>query len=278
MSDTINNSSIENSNDNSARRSNKSIWITIAILVILFLFSLALLSVRLYNYIKIDDRELALRSDLERKLELFSVAYNNRSGEITVNGADGEKVIAPGTSVDYTIRLRNRDKTAIDYDLVPNVKFTSEHELPVLVRMLNTNDEYIVGDAKTWVPIEEMNALTESATLTRGESAEYLFQWKWDFESGDDEYDTFLGNEVANIDIGLSVEFSLNAEANTDVKINGGFMGSGLGDTVFTSAFILLLLAAIILLIVALVKKRKNKEATEADPEEDAPEASENKN
>lgn len=255
-------------------RGGKILWVIIALLLILLLLSTALLSVRLYDYIRTDSREVFIRSDIDEQIEVFSAVYNDALGEVVVKGTDGENVVAPGTSVDYTIRIRNADKSAIDYDLIPDIEFVSEHKMPVVVRMLNGNDEYIVGDAKTWVPIEEMNALSEHDTLARGESTEYLFQWKWEFESGEDEYDTFLGNEVIDVDIALVVEFTLHAEANTDIEINGGFMESGLGEIVFMSMFVLLLIAVIIILIVWIMKNRKKDEASS----EGSSEASENKN
>lgn len=231
----------------------------LVILIILTLISAALLTVRLINYISVDDREVLLKSDLDAELDVFSAQYNNATGEITVLGMDGQKVVAPGTKVEYTIRLRNTDKTAIDYRMIPDVQFTSDHSIPVLVRMIAPDGSYIVGDEKTWVKTDDLNALDESGTLKKRESVEYVFQWKWDFESGDDAYDTLLGNETFSSDVGLSVEFTLHAEANTDVETNGGFMDSGLGGIALLGLIVLLLIVALVLLIVYMVKKREGK-------------------
>ena len=142
-----------------------------------------MLTIRLVDYIKVDEREVLLESGLDKEFELFSVQYENASGEITVSGSDGQTVVAPGTSVEYTIRLKNTDKTAINYDMIPDVHFTSEHDIPILVRMIAPDGSYIAGDAKTWIKVEELNSLQEHRTLKRGESVEYIFQWKWEFES-----------------------------------------------------------------------------------------------
>jgi hypothetical protein len=156
----------------------------LAILSILTVLSGVLLSIRLVQYIKIDDKELRLTTNMDAEFELFSVEYANDAGEITVSGTEGQAVVAPGTSVECTIRLRNADKIALDYVLSPEVTRTSDYHIPIMIRMLDINLNYLIGDEKTWVPIEELTGLSVEQTLVRGESTEYYFQWKWEFESG----------------------------------------------------------------------------------------------
>ena len=131
--------------------------------------------------------------------------------------------------------------------------------------MIAPDGSYIAGDAKTWINVEELNSLQEHRTLKKSESVEYTFQWKWEFESGNDEYDTTLGSASVTTDIGLSVEFSVLAEANTDIETNGGFIDSGLGNIVFLGLFVFLLILAIVLLIVYATKK-KNTKSNSNDP------------
>lgn len=229
----------------------------LGILALLTVVSATLLTVRLIDYITRDDKEVLLQSNFDSQLELFSVQYENESGEITVSGAEGKKVVAPGTSVDYTIRLRNKDKVAIDYALIPNVSYTSEFSVPILVRMLDDDEKYVIGDAKTWATVEEIKTISEQKTLLKGESAEYVFQWKWEFESGDDEYDTFLGSIADAKNVGIFVKLDLHAEANTEIGANGGIMKSGLGNIIVAGASLAFLIAAVTLMIIYIVKKRK---------------------
>ena len=244
-------------------RGGATFWVAIALLVILAICSTVVLSVRLYNYTKTDERTISLKTNMDEELDVFSVIYTDASGEIVVEGADGEKVVAPGTSVDYTVRLRNTDKTAIDYDLVPQVAFSSAHKIPIKVRLLDPDDNYLAGDAKTWIDIEELNDIEHRGSLMKGEAIEFLFQWQWPFESGDDEYDTFLGDTVVNEDISISVSFSVHSEANTDMDVNGGFFGSGAHDNAGLLMFLILLLAAIVLLIIYKVLHRRKKHAAD---------------
>jgi hypothetical protein len=189
------------------------------------------------------------------------VEYTNAAGEITVSGTEGQAVVAPGTSVECTIRLRNADKIALDYVLSPEVTRTSDYHIPIMIRMLDINLNYLIGDEKTWVPIEELTGLSVEQTLVRGESTEYYFQWKWEFESGNDAYDTELGIAANEENVGLEVTFNLLAEANTEIGKNGGIMRSELGDVLFAVIVFVLLGSAIILNVIILVKKNKHKAA-----------------
>jgi hypothetical protein len=92
--------------------------------------------------------------------------------------------------------------------------------------------------------------------LVKGQSTEYVFQWRWKYESGDDEYDTFLGNLSTKENVGVAVKFDVYSVANTEIGTNGGFVESGLSDIVAAAVAFVLLSAAITLTIVVLVKRR----------------------
>lgn len=227
------------------------------ILIILTLLSSTLLLIRLINYIKIDDKEIMLTTNMDDSFDLFSVQYENEKGEITVKGAEGQKVIAPGTSVEYTIRLRNADKIALDYELIPEISFTSKYAIPIKIRLLDTDHNYFIGDQKTWVSIDEIGDISVLDTLVKGESKEYYFQWKWDFESGNDEYDTILGENAGKENIGIEVNMNIFATANTDIGTNGGIMKTGLGNIIVNIIILILLIVAVILTI--LYDRRKHR-------------------
>lgn len=231
----------------------------LAILILLTIISAILLTIRLVDYIKVDEKEVLLESGLDKEFDLFSVQYENESGEITVSGTDGQKVVAPGTAVEYTIRLRNKGDIAIDYNLTPVVSFTTEHIIPIQVRMLDYDGNYIIGDAKTWVEIKDIADISEMKTLVKGESTEYIFEWRWIFESGNDEHDTFLGSISKDANVGLAVSFNVHSEANTDIGTNGGVVKSGLGDIIFIGVVLIMLIIAIALLLVYITKKRNHK-------------------
>ena len=246
-------------------RVRKCFWVAIAILIILLILSIIVLAARMSDYFASSQREVSLNSAIHKNdLDIFDIRYKNNDGEITVEGFDGQKVVAPGTDVEYTIRVRNTDKVAIDYELLPSVEFFTEHKLPLYVRILDHNDDYILGSAKEWVEISEINGTVHRNTLLKGECVEYTFQWKWPYEQGNDEFDTLLGN-LNNA--GLKVSFTVNAAANLDVNLNGGVLPSLLtSGTLGIFIFALLLLIAIILLIISIINRKMKKEKPAPEP------------
>lgn len=243
----------------------KTFWSAFAILIILLIISIVVLSIRLYDYIKVDEREVLLNSTMDESLDIFAIEYANESGEITVKGADGQKVIAPGTDIEYTLRLRNNDKVALNYSFSPVLEHTSEHRLPIVVRLLSPNDDYLIGSENSWVKIDEVEKKEFSGTILKGEAVEYVFQWKWPYESGDDAYDSFLGSINSAGDVGLDVSFTIHSEANTSVAANGGFFVSPVGRFIVILIIAILLAVAITLLLIYIIKKIK------AQPEPPAP-------
>lgn len=230
--------------------------IALGVLITLLIISSVLLCIRLLEYAKVDEREVSLSSNMSKTLNVFALEYENEAGEIVIEGSDGEKVLAPGASVEYTVRIRNTDKIALDYALKPQVSFLSGVELPIEVRLINQDLEYIVGSATEWVPMSELNSIEYGETLLAGESTEYHFQWRWPYEWGDDAYDTWLGSSTLDGGVGANMAFAIHASANTDTDLNGGPFGYQTKDVIYILIFILLLIVAIVLLIIRLARKK----------------------
>ena len=258
---------IEINETNNSVRSNTSangaFWTAIAILILLLVLSTVILLIQLYSFATIDERVLSIKSNTDARFDVFSLQYENASGEITVIGTEGEKIIAPGTDVEYAVRLRNADKVALDYEPLPTAKFYSEYKIPVYVRIIGPDETYVAGDAKNWILIEDLNDTRTTATLKKGESVEYIFQWKWPYESGDDGYDTFLGDNVYEENIGVIVSFDVYATANTTLDDNDGLFGNVYGNTTFLWIFVILLFIAIVILLVYKFGRRHSQEETE---------------
>ena len=235
---------------------NKLFYIALGILLFLLILSIIILTARIYAFSRLDDRAVSLKADSIANLDVFSLNYENDSGNITVEGSEGEKVLAPGTQIEYTVRIRNTDNVAIDFDLQPSAKYLSDYELPIEIRLISPDEEYLIGDAKTWAKITELNALSETRTLLSGESCEYVFQWRWEFERGEDEYDTWLGSNAIKHDLGVDIDFSLHAEVNTSAKLNGGLFGDHTREIVFIIIILILLAIAITLLVLSRINRK----------------------
>ncbi|MBQ9784658.1 MAG: uL15 family ribosomal protein [Clostridia bacterium] len=228
----------------------KTFWVAMAILLLLLALSIAVLAVRLHSYSKTDDHSLSLKTNMDKSLDVFSVEYRNDTGAIVVKGSNGEKLIAPGMEVEYTLRLRNTDTIALNCIFTPEINQISQYKLPIEIRLLDPDDEYVIGSAKEWVPIDKVETVKSRITIPAGKTAEYTFQWRWIYESGNDEYDTFLGNAGLSQKIGVDVSFAVHTEANLSLDENGNVADAKSPENIWLITLIaILLLTAIILLI-----------------------------
>ena len=127
-------------------------------------------------------------------VELFRTSYNNASGEVTVQSANSDKIVAPGTDGKYVFTLANTGKRDADckiwVDAEINFGFS---ELPIQIRMSGRNG-WLIGDENTWKTASTLDTAGEREYLEAGSSAEYTIYWQWPFENGADEFDTMLGN------------------------------------------------------------------------------------
>lgn len=231
-------------------------WSLLCTLIVLLLISIALLSSSLREYIKVYNRSVDLYSSMDETFTIFAVEYKNASGEVTIKGQDGEKVVAPGTESEYTLNLRNSDDIVLDYSFTPSLKCSSGDKLPILIRILDSNRNYVLGDETTWISLDQIGDSECKGTLMPNETTEYVFQWQWPFESGDDSHDTFLGSSSAENDVSVDLSFSLRAEANLTVAEDGRFVGSFTGKPIMLFLSMLLVAIAIVILLTYTIRKR----------------------
>lgn len=237
----------------------KLFWIALAILIFLLIFSIVVLCARLYSYAQIaDDGDvIKIKADSIDNFDLFSAEYKDGDGKVVVKSNNGDPVVAPGTSDEYTIRIKNEDKVAVKYSFKPQIKYEGTDTLPMEIRLISPDEKYLIGGPKEWQPFDSLAELEElTVTLPKGEIDSYELQWRWLFESGDDERDTAL----ATGDVSISVGMQLHTEADTSSGANGGIFGLGINDMLWWLIFFILLLIAIILLILSLITRKKETE------------------
>lgn len=247
--------------EKSLARVTKLFWIALGILIFLLILSIALLSARMYKYAKLEDegRVIKISADSVEKFDIFSAEYKDESGEIIVKSDNGDPVIAPGTSTEYTIRIKNKDTVAINYTFEPKVEYVGAESLPIEVRLISPTDEYLIGSAKEWGTFDDFKTLDYTSTLPKGAIDSYELQWRWLLERGKDEEDTALGNAPEG-SVGINVGMGLHSEVNTSKEANNAMLGAGIDDILWWLIFLILLLIAIILLILSLIH-RKDKES-----------------
>ncbi len=245
---------------------NKKQRIFLIVTIALLLLSMVVLGFRLADYAQQDKREVALKIEDDVELPLFSIQYTNANGDVVIQSANDDKILAPGAKSTYNILLRNADEYALDYELAPKVVFSTRYQIPILVRMRVADGEYILGSEEEWATLQNLRELNKTGTLAKAEAIEYVFEWMWPYESGNDDFDTELGDQERNI--GLEVTFAFHSVANTTLEANGGWEGHpDMGKNIALAVAAAIFLASIITLTVVIIKKRKEALAGIKDPE-----------
>ena len=210
---------------------------------------------------------------MEGIIELFRIEYSNQEGELTVQGVNGENVVAPGTSVGYDIRLRNKGDVVIDFMMCPAVEFLTKDKVPVEFKVKDDFGNYILGSDNTWVSSNDMNALAHKGTIHPGEVFTYHVSWRWVFEVSDAQngYDTYLGNQDGQVLPGVRVSIETEAVANpAPTRSNTHTMhllGQGFGCC-WCCWLVLILLLILLLMCVWVWRLRKKLDEQEETIEE----------
>lgn len=189
-------------------------------------------------------------------VEIFHISYaDDGSEEITVKSNNGENLIAPGSENSYTFKLKNTGDVAMDYVLTVDAYITpADIHVPVEARISRHDQTWITDEEFEAIP--EVNGTTDSYTLGAGRYSAYTLDWVWPYESGNDEWDTFLGNEAVNQDIVLTIKINTVATANVD----GGYIGGMIpqtGDAANTMLYLTLMLSALLIMILLLFYREK---------------------
>lgn len=238
------------------KRRSAGLIILLIVFVTLLLLTTAILGSKLYEMATRDQYTVDLGlGEPEGTIELFRIEYSNELGEITVQGVNGQNVVAPGTSVSYDIRLRNNDDVIIDFVMAPTVEFLSGDQVPIRFKVVDDHGNYILGSETEWVSAEEMNGLNHKGSIHPGEVYTYHVSWQWEFDVSQeqDAYDTYLGTQNGEVLPGVQVGITTEAVANpTPVKSNAHMMhllGEGLGCCWCCWLLWLLLLICVVLLL-----------------------------
>lgn len=252
--------------------------ILLIIFLILFLLTSIILGSRLYDLATRDQYTVDLgMGEPEGTIELFRIEYSNEKGEVTVQGVNADNVVAPGTTVDYDIRLRNNDDVVIDFMMTPTVEFLTDDAVPVEFKVIDSYGNYILGSETEWITPAEMNELHHKGSIHPGEVFTYHVTWRWVFEidEGQDSYDTYLGNENGEIFPGVAVRINTDSMANPylatkDITHLTHLRGNSFGCCWCCYLVWLLLLVVILLLVwIWQLKKKLNKlEKIVSDQEE----------
>lgn len=285
-------SNVIESKNNEKKKRNIIVKSLIAIILFLFFLSVLLLVIRLGDFLpnNIDVFFIEPKKptfvfgnddkiwDEDTRLDIFEISSTNNEGKVTVLSGTGDKIIAPGMQGSYQFKFQNKGNIAIDYNCTVNVMFTCTNGnidssiIPIEVRMQDYTGEYLIGSEEEWAKPNSLINYFDEYTIGRNSYVYYIFEWRWLFESGNDELDTYLGNLSDDTKTTLTVNFSAYANQSSNYKAKGGIpvnkssilAGGDLVPLPYILLNLLLLIVIIILVIYDyLQRNKKSKEVQE---------------
>lgn len=168
----------------------------------------------------------------ETNVEIFKISYVNGENKVTVEGGNGNKVIAPGTSNTYSFTLKNTGDVSLDYKMSMEASVTgTDLRIPVVVRVYDHDGDFCLGEEELWEDVLELDKVQKEGTLAADRFANYTLEWMWPFE-GNDDYDTMLGNLAKENDLTLTIKISTYAEESEDKDDPGDNPPPQTGDEV----------------------------------------------
>ena len=195
----------------------------------------------------------------ETNVEIFSISYDNETGETTVRSHDDAKVLAPGVGDSYSFELENTGNVSLDYTMEMDAWFSdTEYPIPVFVRVCDANDRWLLGSEGEMVEVLRLAEVQESGTLAAGFVRGYTLEWEWPFEL-DDVYDTMLGNLAVEEDITLTIQIRTTATYSDDPQAPGGD-NPATGDTGRVGMYAILMVVSLGGILFILLPRGKEEE------------------
>ncbi len=193
-------------------------------------------------------------------VEIFRVSYVNGEQVITVQSADGDKVIAPGTENSYTFKLKNTGNVPIKYNVQINAKFEPAGiTIPITARLSRHDGKWITGDGtNAYVSVPKLDVAEDEANLDAGRFTYYTLDWQWPFESGNDERDTLLGNMAVDEDLTFTIEIVTYAEYDGEGE-DIGILPPQTGDNSRLALWITIAVSSLVIIVVLLIVDRREK-------------------
>ena len=195
----------------------------------------------------------------ETDVQIFSITYNNETGETTVRSQDGAKVLAPGTGNSYRFTLENTGNVPLKYTMEMDAWFShGEYPIPIYASVTDYEGYYLLGSEEEMVDVLRLKEVRESGTIDAGYLQPYTLNWEWPFEL-DDAYDTMLGNLAVENDITLTVAIRTGASYYGDDDPGGYPPQTGDQSNILLYGVLMILSLAGLLLLLAMAWKEREK-------------------
>ena len=203
------------------------------------------------------------------QVEIFRVSYENGQQVITVDSADGDKLVAPGTENSYTFKLKNTGDVALDYTVeVDAYIIPGEVAIPVTGRINRYDGKWLAGGQDAYAEVAQLDSAEDNGTLGAGKYTYYTLDWMWPFETGNDVRDTNLGNLAVDEDLTFTIVIRTYATQSDDPSGGGGITPPQTGDNMALGLWVALAITSFAMLIFLLFYKNKEKKRSEPEVNE----------
>jgi len=150
------------------------------------------------------------------QVDIFKSEYEDGNHNIVVAGANGDKVIAPGTENAYTFKLRNDFTSPLNYTVAVKAYVNPDGvEIPVVCRLSRYDGHWVAGSDSQWLSIPDFDGARDVDVLAATSYVTYTLDWQWPYE-GDDAADTALAERAMEEDVTLTIEIITTAEWSPD--------------------------------------------------------------
>lgn len=163
--------------------------------------------------------------------DMFNTEYTNEDGKVTVKSSDRNALVAPGTkgeALSFTIKGTPEVATKLHIFCDGNDVFfkylaTNETYYPLnysLYKVENGSTIPVLLNANFAEVSEKLGDL-DGTTFAPNEKIdmEYFLTWEWPFESGHDNYDSTLGDKIANGEYGDFETFNTMLDAAIEITV-----------------------------------------------------------
>jgi len=139
----------------------------------------------------------------------IEVADNNGTWEAQGKIAVLDSSIAPDSSGEYEFILDNPHNVSMLYDFSIKEFYndTQVVNFPMEFRIRMNN---VLLESDKWLSAEELNF--KDLVILPGSTQHFTLEWRWQFESGDDETDTFFGKTNGE----YSLQFQMIAQVHEE--------------------------------------------------------------
>lgn len=261
-----------------------SMKILVVLLLLLVILSSSILVIRLGNILpndvdiffiepKIADTEISDEKeiwDMNTQIDIFKIEYSNEKGQIIVKSNSGDKVIAPGLTDSYKFQIKNLGNVAVDTKTVISAEVEIDNfeydNLPIELRFIDYKGNSLSGD--DWISVDKFAECISELTVGKNSYIYYVLEWRWAFESDDDEFDTFLGNLSVNSIVKFSINISSKAVQSEELDSTGGLIlsedvprtGGDIVPVPYIALNLMILIIIIVLIVMHNIKRKKKTE------------------